>query len=297
MARRAADRSTGDGVFADDGEVPEITPDSADTGPAPAFGSAPAEPEPADGEAFGPAPAEPPDAEAPTGVVAVAPDADHTAVAAAPVEAPPADTSPDDTGPQFATGPAVPANPGWVPPPATGVRNAPADRPVRPARRPRGPRVVQGRRSRRVVRRIDSWTVFKLSFLFYLCGGLIVLIAGVALWNIAGAFDVITNVEKFIQKLFDLQSFKLQADAILGYSAIGAAVLVLLGTGANVLMALLYNLISDVIGGVQVIVLEETDVDGQTTSERAKGRIRGRTDDRITRRRDRPPADDAAVSP
>ena len=138
--------------------------------------------------------------------------------------------------------------------------------------------------------------MFKLSFLFYLCGGLILLIAGIALWNIAGAFDVITNIEKFIQKLFDLQTFKLQADVILAWSAIGTAVLVLLGTGANVLMALLYNLISDVIGGVQVIVLEETDMIGQTSSERAKGRMRGRFDDRITRERDRSPTDDPAVS-
>jgi hypothetical protein len=157
--------------------------------------------------------------------------------------------------------------------------------------------VVQGRRSRRVVRRIDSWTVFKLSFLFYLCGGLILLIAGVALWNIAGAFDVITNVEKFVQKLFDLQTFKIQAKVIFAYSALAAGVLVLLGTGANVLMALLYNLISDVIGGVQVIVLEETDIDAPPSVEPGRGRGRGRNQDGATSRRDRPPVDDPAVSP
>ncbi len=39
---------------------------------------------------------------------------------------------------------------------------------------------------------------------------------------------------------------------------LGGGVLVLLATGANVLAALLYNLISDVVGGVQFIVLEET---------------------------------------
>jgi hypothetical protein len=121
----------------------------------------------------------------------------------------------------------------------------------------RRPRVVQGRRSRRVVRRIDTWTVLKLSFLFYLCVALVVMIAGVALWNIAAAFDVITNVEKFIRQLFDLQTFKLRSRVILGWSAVGAGVLVLLGTGINVLIALLYNLIADVVGGVQVIVLEE----------------------------------------
>ena len=146
------------------------------------------------------------------------------------------------------------------------------------------------------MRRIDSWTVFKLSFLFYLCGGLILLTAGVALWNIAGAFDVITNVEKFVQKLFDLQTFKIQAKVILAYSALGAGMLVLLGTGANVLMALLYNLISDVIGGIQVIVLEEQD-DGPGSAERGRGQVRGHNEDRATRRRDRPPADDPSLSP
>ena len=117
---------------------------------------------------------------------------------------------PADTDPQFAAGYPAPGDPGWVPPPPVGPSNGPVDRavPVPPRRQPRGPRVVQGRRTRQVIRRIDSWTVFKLSLLFYLCGGLILLVAGIALWNIAGAFDVITNVEKFIQKLFDLQTFK-----------------------------------------------------------------------------------------
>jgi hypothetical protein len=285
MARRAPDRSTGDGagVFADHGELTEMAPTTSMAPVGPASSEPDLEPVPARAEDTDPGPVASP----------------GPAIAAAqPAPAPFGPARSDGIAPLAPESPG-PANPGWVPPPPpVGARNGPPDRPVAVrSRQPRGPRVVQGRRSRRVVRRIDSWTVFKLSFLFYLCGGLILLIAGIALWNIAGAFDVITNVEKFIQKLFDLQSFKLQADAILGYSAIGAAVLVLLGTGANVLMALLYNLISDVIGGVQVIVLEETDIDSQTTSERAKGRIRGRTDDRITRRRDRPPADDAAVSP
>ena len=39
--------------------------------------------------------------------------------------------------------------------------------------------------------------------------------------------------------------------------------LVLLGTGANVLMAVLYNLTSDVVGGIEVSVLEEQP--GRTT--------------------------------
>jgi hypothetical protein len=127
--------------------------------------------------------------------------------------------------------------------------------PTGPAIRRR--RVVQGKRVRRVIRRFDTWTVLKLSFLFYLCICLVLLIAGVLLWNIASAFNVITNVEKFIRSLLDLATFKLQPGVVFEASLVGGVLLVLLGTGVNVLVALLYNLISDVVGGVQVIVLEE----------------------------------------
>ncbi len=182
-------------------------------------------------------------------------------------EAPASSTAPNPSGdgnrdgneagvitvPPGARAPVPPAGPPSRPPvplapPPTGRR---ANR--------RGRRVVQGRRSRRVVRRIDSWTVLKLSFVFYICVALVVLVAGVALWNIAAALNVIGNIEKFIRQLFDLQTFRLRSGVILAWSGVGAGVLVLLGTGINVLVAVLYNLISDVVGGVQVIVLEEQD--------------------------------------
>jgi hypothetical protein len=267
MARRAADRSATGGAdgFVEDGSGSEE--DSVPTDPG-------RQPRPTQTEASG--------SPRPPG-------------ASRPRPAP----GPADTNPQFAAGHPAPGDPGWVPPPPVGPPNGPVDLavPIPPRRQPRGPRVVQGRRTRQVIRRVDSWTVFKLSLLFYLCCGLIVLVAGIALWNIAGAFDVITNVEKFIQKLFDLQTFKLQADVILAWSTVGVAVLVLLGTGANVLMVLLYNLISDVIGGIQVIVLEETDAWSPAGSDRGKGRTGGGSDDGRAGRRDRPPVDDPSLSP
>jgi hypothetical protein len=118
--------------------------------------------------------------------------------------------------------------------------------------------VVVGRRTRRVVRKVDVWTVLKVSFLFYLCVFLVLMVAGVILWNVAQAFNVIHSVEKFIRSIFDLQKFTFRPSVVLQSSALGGAIIVLLGTGANVLAALLYNLISDVVGGVQFIVLEDT---------------------------------------
>jgi Na+/H+ antiporter NhaC len=97
-----------------------------------------------------------------------------------------------------------------------------------------------------------------MSLLFYLCVFMVLMVAGIVLWNIAQGFNVIASVEKFIRSIFDLQKFKFRPMVVLQSSFVGGLVLVLLGTGANVLGALLYNLISDVVGGVQFIVLEET---------------------------------------
>jgi Transmembrane domain of unknown function (DUF3566) len=150
-------------------------------------------------------------------------------------------------------------------PGVTGAAGLPVGRAAPPDRRrarrqssASGPRVVTGRRTRRVVRKIDVWTVLKMSILFYLCVFLVFIVAGIVLWNIADAFNVIHSVEKFIRSIFDLQKFTFQPTAVLQSAVIGGGVLVLLATGANVLAAMLYNLISDVVGGVQFIVLEET---------------------------------------
>jgi hypothetical protein len=118
---------------------------------------------------------------------------------------------------------------------------------------------VQGHRTRRIIRRFDTWTVLKVSVCFYLCAVVVLLVAGVVLWNVAATFNVISNVEKFIRSLFDLQTFRLRPWVILEYSALGGLVIVFLGTGINVLLSVVYNLISDVFGGVQVIVLQDQD--------------------------------------
>ena len=144
--------------------------------------------------------------------------------------------SQDAPEPQWLTG--TPKR--WI-----GGRRAPALQQVNPGT------------DRRVVRSVDTWTVLRVSFLFYVCVLLVFLIAGSLLWLVASTFGIVHNVEKFIGKLFDLNSFRFRAWSILLGSTLGGMVVVLLGTGANVLAALLYNLISDVVGGVEITVVEE----------------------------------------
>lgn len=126
---------------------------------------------------------------------------------------------------------------------------------------------AQGRHVRLVVRRVEPWTVLKFSVLLFATLYLVILVAGLVLWGAATATGLKENVEKFIGELVASEDFRILGPTMLRASVLGGMVLVVLGTGANVLLAVLYNLISDVVGGIAVVFEE-----------------------RPTRRRTRPPA-------
>jgi transmembrane protein DUF3566 len=132
---------------------------------------------------------------------------------------------------------------------------------VTPAPAPAAPQPVrplggQARRTRQVVRRFDLWSVMRFSLLFYLCVFLILLVAGIVLWLVATITGVRGNIEDFISDLI-ASKFHFLGLQLLRAAAIGGLLLVLIGSATNVLMALLYNLISDVVGGIEITVLED----------------------------------------
>ncbi len=143
-----------------------------------------------------------------------------------------------------------------MPPATAGVstRGA-APRPTYRDRRSAGR--LRARKVRRLVRHVEPWSVLKVSLIFYFCLWVILLIAGVILWSFAVGSGTIDNVENFVKELFALESFEFNADEIFRASAIGGLVLVVAGSGFTVLMSVLFNLISDITGGVRFTVVEE----------------------------------------
>src|SRR3954451_12966116 len=114
------------------------------------------------------------------------------------------------------------------------------------------------RRYHQTVRRIDVWSVLKVSLCFYLCALIVSVVAGVMLWLVADAFGVIHNVEKFFGDLFDDKGFHFLSPEILRASTlIGLAVVCLL-TMWTVLAAAFYNLFSELVGGIEIVVSEES---------------------------------------
>ena len=116
-------------------------------------------------------------------------------------------------------------------------------------------RVVTARRVRRVVRRIDPLSVLKLSAVFYVCLFVIFLIAGLLLWSMAVGSGSIDNIESFIVDV-GFEDFEFNGDGMFrGFLLFGGA-LVVIGTLVTALLAILFNLISDLVGGIRYTVIE-----------------------------------------
>ena len=99
--------------------------------------------------------------------------------------------------------------------------------------------------------------MLKVSLIFYLCGYIVTMVAGVLLWNVAERADMITKLEDFVEELGAYERFELLPDVILQQALLIGAILAVLATGLTVLAAVLFNLISDLVGGIRVVVLEE----------------------------------------
>lgn len=125
--------------------------------------------------------------------------------------------------------------------------------PVVVRRRRRRPRV---RRVTRVIRHVDTWTVFKVVLLFNIVLYAATLISGVLLWNVAHGTGTVGNVERFMES-FGWESFEFNGQEIFD-NGWRIGMFVALGlTGLAVLAATTFNLITDIVGGIRVTVLEE----------------------------------------
>ena len=112
------------------------------------------------------------------------------------------------------------------------------------------------RRVSRVIRDIDPWSVFKVGLVFHLVCYFVTLISLVLLWIVAQSTGTLDNVENFMES-FGWETFRFDGSELFGNLWILGLLGVILGTGLWVLLATIFNLITDLVGGVRVTVLEE----------------------------------------
>jgi len=151
----------------------------------------------------------------------------------------------------------VEAVPPAVPPAAKpGARRA-ARRSARSERiAPNDQRGADARRSRVEMTRVDLWSVLKITLCFYLAGLAILILAGLVVWLLLDASGGIHKFERFMGDILSAKDFHLVAPQILAGSVLVGLVLVALMTIVTVIAAALYNVFSDLIGGVEVTLVE-----------------------------------------
>jgi hypothetical protein len=127
-------------------------------------------------------------------------------------------------------------------------------------RRTVSPRQVYERRYVQTIRSVDLWSVLKVSICFYLCALIVMLAAAVMLWWIASAAGVITSVESFVGELVNNKDFRFLSWQVLRATTLIGLVIVCILTVVTVLAAAFYNLFAELLGGVEVTVVEQEEI-------------------------------------
>ena len=164
----------------------------------------------------------------------------------------PEDDSSGNGSPVFAE----PSTPPTAPATTAGARPGPASG-TNGGLRHAPKRVPELRQVRGTVRHIDLWSVFRVSALIYGSFFLVVLVAGFALWVVASATGARHSVEHFIASALLLKQFRFASLTILVAATGIGVVLSAAATGATIAVAGFYNLVSEVVGGVELTIVQE----------------------------------------
>lgn len=125
-----------------------------------------------------------------------------------------------------------------------------------PVRRRGRPKPQRSRQTRVVVRKLGPWSVLKLSFLFYLCVMVVFLGAMMILYGILSAIGALDSLTRLIRDLFADRSFEIHGDWLFTRGLAVGLGMVVLWTIINVFVVFLYNLLSDIVGGIEVTLSE-----------------------------------------
>ena len=111
------------------------------------------------------------------------------------------------------------------------------------------------RRTTRVLRHIDPWSVFRVALVFHFVLYLTLLLTGVLLWNVANATGTVDNVERFMES-FGWDTFQFKGGELFHQAWVLGLFAVVGMTGLAILAVTTFNLITDLVGGIRVTILE-----------------------------------------
>jgi hypothetical protein len=110
------------------------------------------------------------------------------------------------------------------------------------------------RRARLVLRRLDPWSVLKFSVVFYFCLMLISLLIFAVIWFVLVNMGVFEDITSFAGKVNLEVTFP--AGTVFRWYALAGLLGVVVWSVVTVLLTLLFNLVNDVTGGIEVVLAE-----------------------------------------
>ena len=118
-----------------------------------------------------------------------------------------------------------------------------------------------GRRARLTVKRIDPWSTLKFAFVYSLAGLVILLVAVIALYAIVDAMGVLDSIRSFLRDVEGSNGGSsilvwLSFGRIFSVALIVGLINVVLFTAFATLTAFIYNVCTDLVGGVEVTLAE-----------------------------------------
>jgi hypothetical protein len=117
------------------------------------------------------------------------------------------------------------------------------------------------RRVRRIIRKIDPWTTLKVAAIVWAVIALAFVLGSVIFWSVldrAGIPDSLVNFMVEITLIEEGTDPFANTEQFLRFLIFGSVVGWIMATGTTVALAVVYNLVSDVVGGLEIVVLEET---------------------------------------
>jgi len=166
-------------------------------------------------------------------------------------QAPAAARSPDDDFDSPVVGPA-PGRPRAATAPAPQAGEVRRPLPPLPGGRRAGRRVV---RRRVVVRKLDPWSVLKLSVIFYFAVLLIVMLGLTVFWAVVNELGIIETALSFLAELQFVVEYDI-GNIARALFLVGLLNVVLF-SAINVFLCFVYNLVADLVGGFRMTLAEE----------------------------------------
>ena len=133
--------------------------------------------------------------------------------------------------------------------------------------------MVRVNRVRRIIRKIDPWTVLKVTLVLNFVVALTVVLGFSIMWVLlvnAGVPQGLEDIARRLALLDQDASLVGNIEPLFTGLVSLAAVYMLTQTAIATVGAFFYNLVSDLVGGIEVVVLEETHLDAPAKPKKAK---------------------------